>query len=441
LTKKSNTLRISPLPSVRAKKFPIALLNGEGKREGEKHAKIIYCNSAAPALRIVREQGGQALISRTRGSTRWIKFHVGYADIFPGVFCGDIEQIIAWRDFAYEHGISARSIQSMAFYLMRQSLAGYFDVSKGGTIPFNYFPSGPRMQARPGVWNNVHQADISSAYLWGIGRFSPTEEFSIVNHFRLYDVAQNPGSWAIISFRCKEKSWGPLPLISEQGTTYFPGRDYGWSPPVLVSSFDLDGNHRGADIRKIRAWIAGKKVYQPFLPFMLEISRLRKQGNFPDIAKQAGNTLWGNFCSSSNMELVTFPGDGKPGRITKLSKRDALCLPIGYSVSAKLRARLFSVTDHPSVVQAHTDGFMTTSIRDSLPIGHPSKLPQDAEPGEWRNTGKYREVEILSPSWYRTVDFEGNEQYKIAGRSYRSGDRTAEAIFRNQRGRIIRDGS
>ena len=423
-------LRISPLPLHRIKTTPIAVLNSDGTIEGESSPKLIYCSTAIPALRLAKEQGGKALIIRTRGSTRWVRFQVGETEIIPGVACAEIEQLIAFRDYCKSVGVQAASLQAMGFNLMRYSLAGYFDVDQGGEIPFRLFPPGARVHAQKGIWSNVTQVDLTAAYLWGIGNFSPAQSFSEYRRIRHTEI--QPGSWALIRTRGGgDETHGHIPEISG-GVTVFPTKRNEWSPRILVSSYDLLCADKNTEVRIEKVWIPST-ITRPFSPFMHLIGELRET-HFRGVAKQAGNTLWGSFSSQGKSAIIEFTPGGK-NKVYPLPSRDPLCLPIGSSVLAMVRSRLY--TDgmnnltFPSVVfHAHTDGFITKTraLKENL-LGNGI--------GEWRKIADYEKVEILGGNWYSTSRA-GHTRYKLAGRN--STGPAAERLFRHHRERVLHDG-
>lgn len=427
--------RIDPYPPGRSRKakIPVGVLNSNGTISGESGARILYCQSASPALRFVRKFGGTATVSRTRGSTRWVRFESGGVTIYPGSYCSDSEEVIAWRDYCHAIGIPSASVAAMAQRLMRTTIAGYFDIHDGDGIPWRLFPPGPRMHALPGLYRDVAQADIRAAYLWSIGELSPPVYYEQVGHrqrVRPSTLISYPGSWAEVSYRLNHHfRFGPIAHIREDGTTSFPRIEGQWSAPVLVSSFDLENilrhQDRAADIRIRRAWIATKTVPRPFYAFMCLITELRKQ--FPSMAKQAGNTLWGTFGASTDLSEVTFSPMSHRHTVRNLPPRPPLSIPVAALTLARLRARTIEVSRWTHTVHIHTDGYMTISS-DVYPQS------PDGNPGEWRLANKFREVEILSPSWYRYIGEDGVEGFKLAGRP-ETGER-ARRIFSHYRDRV-----
>lgn len=422
---RDDILRISPLPRQRARRIPVATLSPDGKLTGEVRPRIVYSRSALPCLRLARKQGGEALLLRTAGSTRWVKFTIGGVDYYPSCATDNAAQVIAFRDHCYDRGISARSIQAMAFYLMRSTLAGYFDVHTGTGIPFHLFPSGPRTHAIPGLYRDVYQADITAAYLWGIGRFTPAKAWRECKATAT-EVASVPGSWALCRYVYPRRvRMGAMPYLSHSGTTIFPEERKRWTGDVLLSSEDIRcGIASGSLIRIRKAWMAIPTAFEPFAAFLWEIWRMRESGEFPALAKQAGNTLWGSFVASGNLAGATFRPDGSH-RIHEIPPRDSLCRPIGFGVLAKLRARLFMELIGTETIHAHTDGAISTRC-----------IVSDIRaPGNIRMVSRFAEAEILTPSWYRTVSEDGTTAYKLAGRPEK-GERAAKS-FRNFREKML----
>lgn len=389
---------------------------------GESRAKVVYCPSTLAALRMVKSRGGTGVLLRTAGSTRWVRISIGETDFYPGAVTSDVEQYIAFRDYCHEIGIGARSIQAMSFYMLRAGLAGYFDVDDGEGIPFSMFPSGARMHAIPGIYRDVYQSDITAAYLWGIGTFTPARSFRHLTGYTPPEfVANNPGSWALCVYSYPHRvKFGALPYIGKQGTTLFPTERKKRTREVLLSSFDIRaGLAVGAEIRVSQAWIAEPiSVTNPFSAFMHQLWNLREESAFPSVAKQAGNTLWGNFVANGQICHATFL-PGKRPRITAMPYRPQLCPPVGYGVLGKLRSRLYIEGVNSGTVHAHTDG----AISAHNPVADIRGC------GNWRLASRFAEVEILTASWYRTVTTEGEIRYKLAGRPD-TGERAARAFAR-----------
>jgi hypothetical protein len=417
--------RISPYPYGKCERIPIGIMRSKGISQ-EHGANILYCDSPKPALRYVRKYGGSAIISRTRGSTRWIRFDSNGKTIYPGTFCDDLDELIGFRDYCHEIGIPASGIPAMGLRLMRYTLPGYFDIHSGEEIPWEMFPPGARMHCRPGLYKWVAQADITAAYLWSIGQQSPASHFEYLgssNAGRWRAMRDYPGSWALVRYRYrKEPHFGIIAHLREDGTTGFPNSK-GWHGPVLVSSYDLDNLAHDADIEIRKSWIATETVGQPFRAFMYLIMDLRKK--FPSVAKQAGNSLWGTFGASTDLAHIEYRADSPhKHRIRNLPPRPAISIPVAALTLSRLRAEMAGVARSPSTIHIHTDGFMTTSL---------DKFPKNmvGNPGEWRLANYFEEVEILTPSWYRTIDETGEESYKLAGRP--STGTRAKQIFRHNR--------
>lgn len=425
------TLRISPLPSKNIRRIPIGFLHPDGTITAEAGAQLYYCGGISPALAMARATGGKALILRTRSSTRWLRFQVADdIEILPGIERASFEQLVAWRDYCYSVGVEAGSIQRMAFNLFRYTLPGYFDADIGDKIPFNHFPPGPRLHSKPGVWLNVRQYDITAAYLWGIGRNSPAKSYAEIGRISLHSLPED--SWALVKYRLPgTMTHGPLPMLSN-GSTIFPTMGRQWSEYVVLHSRDiLCGMGAGAEFRIRKAWVPGKMAPSPFSGFMHLIAELRSR-TFGAIAKQAGNTLWGSFASNANTALVTFTLGGRHS-VRPMPPREPLCVPIGYSVLASLRSRLYmDAIDQVLTFQAHTDGFITRSRIDP-------PVKEEAVIGGWRRVADFRSVEILGPTWYKQVHLDGKVTYKLAGRS--DSESRAETIFAHHRERLIKDGS
>ena len=421
------SLVISPLPFRKSKRIPVAFLSEDGTISGESKPQIVYCNSSLPALRIAREKGGSGVLSKSPSSSTWLRFQVGNTNYYPGTL-GDAKQLIAFRDYCHDLGIAARSIPAMAFYVMRWTLGGAFTVDTGDEIPWELFPTGARMHAQEGVYQNVYQSDIRAAYLWGIRRLSPVREFRPSNYAEHRDVSSlfsdNPGGFFLVSIRLPQQSkWGICPMLSDEGATIYPSIHNHWTDRYLLQGADLSlAMAVGARVKIHRGWIPVSRVTEPFRAFAILAYDLRSS-DFPDVAKQVGNTLWGSFVASGDLSKVTFSPGGRRHKIEPLPDRKKLCPPIGYSVVSALRSRLAIEGLGSATVHAHTDGVIS-----------PFSIETENEMGGWR-TEKYSEVEILSPSWYKTVSLDGEIVYRTAGR--KGADGRISRIFAQQRERML----
>lgn len=419
--------RIHTHPSRRVRHIPVGMITNDGEIVGE-DGGILYCDHTSHPLKMVRKMGGYGVMVYTSGSTRWTRFHIAGTDVFPGTVCRDVGQLIAFRDYCLDLGIHASSIPSMASCIMRNTLPGAFNVAEGWEIPFDYFPNGARIHAVPGYYKNMIQSDITAAYLWGLGTFTPARDFHYTRKCSAQTVADNPGSFAVVEFYSdREHLWGAMPQLSEEGTTFFPAR-FSLRSRVCatLSSFDIEcGIAAGYEMKVRRAWVANPTVATPFSAFMWEMWKQRESSEFPAVAKQAGNTLWGSFCANPITALVKFRPGSRP-RIQRMPPRDALCLPIGYSIAAKLRSRLYTDTLGRGAVQAHTDGI----------ISYWGRVDNERKPGAWRIAETFDEIEVLTGSWYRTRT-NGRDTYKLAGRP-ECGERAAK-MFARQRERVIEE--
>jgi hypothetical protein len=219
--------------------------------------------------------------------------------------------------------------------------------------------------------------------------------------------------------------------MGEEGTTVFPTLRGQWSNPVILSGYDLAvAMACNIQVRVLRGWVADC-VSTPFSAFMHLAFSLRAS-DFPGIAKQAGNTLYGTFGASSNLAMVTF-APGKRGKIRNLPPREALSLPISCSVLSRMRSRLYLEAVGNATIHAHTDGIMVPHANA------PYHLLSGEGLGKWRIANRFSKVEILTPSWYRTISDYG-ESFKMAGHVDIDHER-ARRLFGHYRERMLENGS
>src|ERR1051326_3749700 len=407
-------MRLSPLPSHRVEKIPIGIISADVCTDesgtiadiDKTTARILYCQSPQSALKFARKHGGTALILRSRSSTKWLKFDICGKTIFPGVM-PDIEQLVTFRDYIHSIGITADSPQAIAFKLLRYTLPGYCDIADGFEIPFERFPPGARLYAKPGIYRYIRQYDITAAYLWGIGTLPTPKGYVTVYRSRLRDLTADDCSFAAVAYKVpRGLHHGPLPDLSSANTTFYPTVSE-WSRPIVLSCFDIKlGLVMGVDFRIYRAWLPIGYAH-PFDGFMLLIEQIRSK-NFAPLAKQVGNPLWGSFGSSDRTAIVTFHPESNKYPVHPLPPRPAKSKPVSASVTARLRARLYEDIG-TTTIQANTDGIMR-------PASAPLKIGNGGI-GEWRLANEFIEIEILEPSWYRYIRPNGAERYIAAGRS------------------------
>lgn len=410
---------ISPLPKHRCPIANVAVIlkngftidsTGHVSSVEQCSAPVIYCDSPLRAIDAARRIGGTALVSKTRGGTRWLRFEVAGRRIYPGVGFS-IEALTGFAEYCAELGIYADSLQVMAFNLMRHTLAGFVDVAEGGMVPFNKFPPGARMHSKPGVYKHCLQFDLTAAYLWSIGQINTAQRLNPINRIHVAEVADTPGAFAFVSVRNSEtRRHGPVPAFNSEGVTFFPTKRE-WSDFCLLPAASVRlAMDEGCEIRLRKAWLPYRQTSTPFFAFVELIRELRGKP-YGKVAKRAGNTLWGTFSASSETSIITFVPGNKRHSARKLPPRAPKCPPIAANVTAAIRSRVFREGMSPHTVQVHTDGLIVPS--HLAPVGLAGK---DGEPGDWRIDREFSEVEILDSAWWSGTDATGATLYKTAGR-------------------------
>jgi len=170
------------------------------------------------------------------------------------------------------------------------------------------------------------------------------------------------------------------------------------------------------DVRVEKSWTATRFV-SPFTSFYYLARELREECG--EIGKQVANTLWGVFSTGSAVSVVTFRPNENRYRIQKMPEREPLCFPVAASVLSRVRAKVYREAVSSNTVHVHTDGVIATGSIEHMPMG--------SEPGEWRIVGRYPEVEVLAPGWYRYVK-DGVEKFKVAGRAPGHSESTRRAF-------------
>lgn len=391
---------LSPLPPHRPRMLPVGVLKSNGLIDGEDGAKILYCENVVYALRMARKHGGHGIAIRSPEKYRWLRIETCGFTIYPIGQALDLNEAVAFRTYCYERGISARSIQGMGFYLLRQSLPGETRLEEGHTLPTRMFPSGAFTLAVPGVHDNLYQSDIRGAYLHALGKIHHPLSYSEVRRIALSDLAQYDAGFALVSFRSRHPY---TPKLGSKGATVFEVSPQ-WSN-VLLSTYDLRiALAMGTDLRLLRAWVpnGGRRVFSAFLDEMTEARS--PDSPMRNIAKLASNSVWGSFVAGSTVKRIDFI----PGGVTKttaMPPRPKLCPPLAFSIIASLRERIIIEGIGTGTVQAHTDGVLS-----DRPINTGDSI------GDWRVAGEVEQACIVRPACY-SVTTNGETTYKVSGHS------------------------
>lgn len=404
---------LSPLPVHKPRLLPVGVLKSDGQIDAEDGAKILYCENVIHALRMVRKNGGYGIAIRSAAKYRWLRIDTCGLTIYPIGQKINLIEASAFRSYCYRRGISARSIQGMGFYLLRQSLTGNTILEEGHALPTRMFPSGAFTLAVPGTHSDVYQSDIRGAYLHALGTIYHPVSYSEVRRIALSELAQYDAGFALVSFRSRHPY---TPRLGSKGATVFETSPL-WST-VLLSTHDLRvALAMGTDLRLKRAWIpnAGRKVFSTFLE---EMSEARSHGSgMESIAKLASNSVWGSFVAGSTVKRITFKAGGGT-TTTSMPPRPKLCPPLAFSIIASLRERIIIEGIGTGTVQAHTDGIIS-----DRPISTGENI------GDWRVANHVSEACIVRPACY-SVKVNGETTYKVSG--YSGSSERLRRMFRER---------
>jgi hypothetical protein len=384
---------------------PVGVLKSNGEIDAEDGAKILYCENVVHALRMVRKFGGTGIAIRSPDKYRWLRIETCGVTIYPIGTKIDLGEVILFRDYCYRRGISARSIQGMGFYLLRQSLPGSTTLEEVNTLPTRMFPAGAFTLAIPGTHDNLYQSDIRGAYLHALGTIHHPVSYSEVRRISLSDLAQYDSGFALVSFRSKHPY---TPRLGNKGVTVFDISPV-WST-VLLTTFDLRvALAMGTDLRLHRAWVPnhGRRVFSAFLE---EMSEARSEGSdIRNVAKLASNSVWGSFVAGSVVKRIEFTPGGRS--VTHaMPPREKLCPSLAFSIIGSLRERIILEGIGSGTVQAHTDGVIS-----DRPISTGNLI------GDWRVSGYLDGACIVRPACYSVI-VNGETTYKVSGFSG-SGER------------------
>jgi len=392
-------------------------MDARGRVEGGRD--IVYTESPALLLRMAMEFGGKAWFSRGNASTRWLKFDIAGTTYYPGAEGVTLESVEALSEFAARRNVRLGALPGVAFNLFRSTLSGSVEVaSRGDAIPQRY-PRGPRLHAAPGVYRDCVSYDLRAAYLWSIGTLKMPVAYCLPTRMNLAELVSLPGSFALarVSFNRKDIPFGILPSLTKQGTTAWVNKG---SHTLILTGDDLAIAHLcGAAIRIDKAWV-GVSFVSPFESFY-ELA-IEMRSTCGALGKQVANMLWGVFwAGGANVWEATFHKGSRKFTTRQMQSREPLSFPIGATVLARIRSKVFMEGVSKSSVHVHTDGVIATK---------PPLLSYGNEPGDWRLVGNLNECEVLAPGWYRYREGD-KETYKLAGR-VASRD-AARRIFHHRR--------
>lgn len=425
---------LSPLPLRRIPKVPIGLMLPDGNIVDETGAvfsaartaaKVVYASSPMYPLRVAKRIGGKGFLIGNRSTKRWTRFDFPGFSVFPGVESPSLEGLIALRDASYAEGISAASLQKMAFFLCRSTLPGFVKIAENESdIPLGELPLGARLYDRPGVYKSLASYDIRGAYLWGISTLPVPATLSRVRRIRPEELCSERVGFVRATVWLKAFPVGPIPVLQD-GRTIFPEKPERVRVFLTLDDFRLS---RELGIRSSieEAWIGGNISY-PFSAFGSLMGEWRTDPVMGGMAKQMANTLWGSFGSSGSLYEAKISPHSPRIRTTKLPDRKPRSLTIAGSVIGRLRAKVYREGIGSATVHVHTDGLMTTD----------PGIVTGSDVGDWRFTGERREVEILAPGWY-AFDAPDGRIYKTAGRALTQ--KSAQRLFARKREQLERDG-
>lgn len=410
---------LSPLPSRNLKRPPLGVMDSRGRIAGHSRG-LVFADSPAILLRMVREYGGKGWYSRGNASVRWLRFEIAGTTYYPGVESPTLESLEALEEFAAARNVGIGALPSVAFNLFRSTLSASVEVaSRGEVIPQRY-PRGPRLHAAPGVYGECHSYDIRAAYLWSIGTLRIPVAYCLPTRMRIEEIVKLPGSFvkARICFdRRSDIPFGILPALKHGGQTAWVNRG---SHTLILTGDDLViASLCGARIRIDRAWV-GVSFTSPFERFMELACSMRE--NCGGLGKQVANMLWGVFwAGGADVYEARFEKGARRFTTHRMQSREPLSFPIGATVLSRIRSRVFMEGVSRSAIHVHTDGVISTQ---------PPLVSLGNEPGDWRMVGRYDECEVLAPGWYRYRVGE-TERYKLAGRV--ATEERARRIFHHRR--------
>lgn len=392
-------LILSPLPNRRIPRVPVGVITDYGGLSAERGAKVIYTGSAVHALRAVRKHGGYAFAIKGYGKTRWLSFHYAGLTVYPCSSFLSLQEVSAFRDYCHAFGIKARSLQSMGFYLLRQSLAGSLEIDEGADIPFRRFPAGAFVYSREGIYDNVYQSDIRAAYTSALGSIHPARSFSEVRRISQEEISDHLGAFALVNFRISSSRlpFSIVPSLDERGGTTFGAK--GWRRTVLSANDLRLATSVGVRVTVERAWLPSVTTFRPFSAFLQIVRDARSTCGRP--AKIATNSVWGVFSAGSRIRRYEFR-NGQT-RHMDLPARSKICPPLAHSVVSSLRERIVMEGFGRGCLHAHTDGIIAT---------HPIETGDDI--GDWRLSGKYDQACIVRSNCYSLTTGE-KTIYRISG--------------------------
>jgi hypothetical protein len=428
---------LTPLRNPRAHRVPVALLLADGSVMDEdgrvrpfwkSKAKTIYSRNPLHGRRICVSRGGIGY--QFDGQYRQFTcdgrtIHDASKTLDGMTDTAALAALIGFRDFALEHGVSARSLTAMAFYLLRSTLEREFWIARNeGEIGFLSFAWGARRHAVPGWHPAADQYDMRSAYLWALATLDCPSHYRRVNSVTSSDLIGEQG-FARVRFRLRRSfTFGPLATIRRHDhfrTTIFQDKPLP-SDRVVMSLYEVALAHSMDIPMSIRtAWI-GEQYSRPFAAWGDLFWNARLDPVHGRIAKSVANMLWGVFKAAGSKYRITFRPDNPWDRRELVQIVSAQSPAVAGSVVARLRTRIFQEAVGSKTLHVHTDGIMVE------PGYGPDHLLGE-NMGSWRKVGSYRNVVILDPNTY---SYETDERRIVKA----AGTLTEEAARRRIRQRI-----
>ncbi len=328
---------------------------------------------------------------------------------YPGEGGDLLDGLVAWRDFLWSCGASIGSNGHSGMSLLRASIDHPIFLGRGLAGPKLIEVVGGRQEAfvPPGHYSSFVHYDLKAAYASTLGALSysgrwqqwpqvPTE-----THRAVFVRAR-------IRFP-KHLVAGPLPRRRKPPTSAFVRsvleRDYPtrgsmvgtWEASELAAATEA-----GCGVKVERAWLqTGPFVEHPFEAWWALIQAGRElPGIAGNLAKYAGNALWGTLIATGERHLVRYV-DGLAEVIEALpihqEAEEHRGTDVAEIITARVRSRLYRelmASAGDRLISVHTDGGL---VADTVPgIGHGLGLSKD-----WRAKDAGDRLVYISPSCYR----------------------------------------
>lgn len=332
---------------------------------------------------------------------------MSYADckIHPLSADGWDDSVLDLFDYVDSYGIAASSLNTMSLNLWRTTLARSVTFHEESPLGDMLGPvavlTGGRKEAKPGVYRNRLEVDMTAAYPAALGIGVPHTLTPAPDDFvKQMDITKFDGI-AQAHVRIPTLSWGPIPVLIDrraQVTSYGFTKPDEWVTVTLPLSELRLAVEAGCDVVPDRVHIATGRSGRGRDTFTVWHSRIVPElrslpGTGGALGKLVANRLWSCFAVSpwGTRQDHTFSPEGVmitrpcPDDTVAQIKRRAGTAYVGSMVQSRVRERLYreGLSRLSGIVYVDTDGVICS--------------PTDSVMDGWRTKTVIRSCDIAGP--------------------------------------------